>query len=30
MDVGGYSLNTCRFLTGEEPVKIEASCSVID
>jgi len=30
MDVGVYSLNACRFLTGEEPQHIEAFCSVID
>jgi predicted dehydrogenase len=30
MDMGVYSLNACRFLTGEEPAQIEASCSVID
>jgi predicted dehydrogenase len=30
MDVGVYSLNACRFLTGEEPAHLEASCSVID
>jgi predicted dehydrogenase len=30
MDVGVYSLNACRFLTGEEPQSMEAYCSVID
>ncbi len=30
MDVGIYSLNACRYLTGEEPAKIEAYSSVID
>jgi predicted dehydrogenase len=30
MDVGIYSLNACRYLTGEEPEKIEAVSSVID
>ena len=30
MDVGIYSLNACRFLTGEEPVSISAYSSVID
>jgi predicted dehydrogenase len=30
MDVGIYSLNACRFLTGEEPVAISAYSSVID
>ena len=30
MDLRVYSLNACRFLTGEEPVQIEASCSVTD
>ncbi len=30
MDVGIYSLNACRFLLGEEPVKIAAYSSVID
>ena len=30
MDVGIYSLNACRYLTGEEPVKLEAYSSVID
>src|SRR4051812_14754366 len=30
MDVGIYSLNACRYLTGEEPVHLEAACSVID
>jgi len=30
MDVGIYSLNACRYLTGEEPVHIEGYCSVID
>ncbi len=30
MDVGIYSLNACRYLTGEEPVDIRAFSSVID
>ncbi len=30
MDVGIYSLNACRYLTGEEPAIIEASSSVMD
>ena len=30
MDVGIYSLNACRYLTGEEPQHIEGYCSVID
>jgi predicted dehydrogenase len=30
MDVGIYSLNACRYLTGEEPVDIKANASVID
>lgn len=30
MDVGIYSLNACRYLTGEEPDKIEGYSSVID
>ena len=30
MDVGIYCLNACRYLTGEEPVAIDAHCSVID
>jgi predicted dehydrogenase len=30
MDVGIYSLNACRYLTGEEPVSISAYSSVID
>jgi predicted dehydrogenase len=30
MDVGIYSLNACRYLTGEEPVEIDAHSSVID
>jgi predicted dehydrogenase len=30
MDMGVYSLNACRYLTGEEPAHLEASCSVID
>ncbi|MBV9762333.1 MAG: Gfo/Idh/MocA family oxidoreductase [Acidobacteriaceae bacterium] len=30
MDVGIYSLNACRYLTGEEPASLEAYCSVID
>lgn len=30
MDVGIYSLNACRYLTGEEPAHLEAYCSVID
>lgn len=30
MDVGIYSLNACRYLTGEEPVKIDGYSSVID
>lgn len=30
MDMGVYSLNACRFLTGEEPADIKANWSVID
>ena len=30
MDVGIYSLNACRYLTGEEPHDIKANSSVID
>ena len=30
MDVGVYALNACRYLTGEEPSKIEGYCSTID
>ena len=30
MDVGIYSLNACRYLTGEEPGEIKADASVID
>lgn len=30
MDVGIYSLNACRYLTGEEPQHVEGYCSVID
>ncbi len=30
MDVGIYSLNACRYLTGEEPAAISAYSSVID
>jgi predicted dehydrogenase len=30
MDVGIYSLNACRYLTGEEPVDIKANASTID
>lgn len=30
MDVGIYSLNACRYLTGEEPERVEGYCSVID
>jgi predicted dehydrogenase len=30
MDVGVYSLNACRYLTGEEPVEIKAFASTID
>jgi len=30
MDVGIYSLNACRYLTGEEPGQIKADASVID
>ena len=29
-DVGIYSLNACRYLTGEEPEHIAANASVID
>jgi predicted dehydrogenase len=29
-DVGIYSLNACRYLTGEEPAQISAHASVID
>jgi len=30
MDVGIYSLNACRYLTGEEPVEVKGYSSVID
>jgi len=30
MDVGIYSLNACRYLTGEEPAMLAATWSVID
>lgn len=30
MDVGVYSLNACRYLTGEEPVDVKAFSSTID
>jgi predicted dehydrogenase len=30
MDVGVYSLNACRYLTGEEPGDIKANASTID
>jgi predicted dehydrogenase len=30
MDVGIYSLNACRYLTGEEPVALDGHSSVID
>jgi predicted dehydrogenase len=30
MDMGVYSLNACRYLTGEEPAEIKAFSSVID
>ena len=30
MDVGIYSLNACRYLSGEEPGEIKANASVID
>ncbi len=30
MDVGIYSLNACRYLTGEEPEHLEGYCSVVD
>jgi predicted dehydrogenase len=30
MDMGVYSLNACRYLTGEEPVDIKAFSSTID
>lgn len=30
MDVGVYSLNACRYLTGEEPHDIKANASTID
>jgi predicted dehydrogenase len=30
MDMGVYSLNACRYLTGEEPVDIKAFASTID
>ena len=30
MDMGVYSLNACRYLTGEEPVELKAYSSVID
>ncbi len=30
LDIGIYSLNACRYLTGEEPEHLEGYCSVID
>jgi predicted dehydrogenase len=30
LDVGIYSLNACRYLTGEEPIEVRAYSSVID
>ena len=30
MDIGIYSLNACRFLTGEEPAEVKGYASVID
>jgi predicted dehydrogenase len=30
MDMGVYSLNACRYLTGEEPVELKAYSSTID
>ena len=30
MDVGIYSLNACRYLTGEEPAGLEGHCTVVD
>jgi predicted dehydrogenase len=30
MDVGVYSLNACRYLTGEEPASLEGYCTVAD
>jgi predicted dehydrogenase len=30
LDVGIYSLNACRYLTGEEPAEVKAYSSVID
>jgi predicted dehydrogenase len=30
MDVGIYCLNACRYLTGEEPSKVEGYCSTIN
>jgi predicted dehydrogenase len=30
MDVGIYSLNACRYLTGEEPVELKGYASVLD
>ena len=30
MDVGIYSLNACRYLTGEEPSELQGYCSVVD
>ena len=30
LDVGVYSLNACRYLTGEEPAHIEGYCTVVD
>jgi predicted dehydrogenase len=30
VDVGIYSLNACRYLTGEEPAALEAYCTVVD
>ena len=30
MDMGVYSLNACRYLTGEEPIDLKGYSSVID
>jgi predicted dehydrogenase len=30
MDVGIYSLNACRYITGEEPATLEGYCTVVD
>jgi predicted dehydrogenase len=30
VDVGIYSLNACRYLTGEEPAALEGYCTVVD